>query len=52
MDTKYFAQAVKEWCDKNKWNKDLPITAAWFSEMLQRAQVLKEADRATVEGAA
>jgi hypothetical protein len=49
MDTKYFAQAVEEWCKKHKWDKDLPMTPSWLSEMLQRAQVLKDADRRTVE---
>jgi hypothetical protein len=49
MDTKYFAQAVAEWCSKNKWNRDLPITASWLSEMLQAAQKLKEADRKRLE---
>jgi hypothetical protein len=44
MDTKYYAQAVAEWCKAHKYNAGLPLTPAWLSEMLTRAQELKQAD--------
>jgi hypothetical protein len=45
-DTKYWNAAVEAWCKKHPWDKNLPVTPAWFSEMAHDAQVLKAADRA------
>ena len=44
MDTKYFQAAVDEWCKKHRFEAGLPTTPGWFSDMLRRAQELKEAD--------
>jgi hypothetical protein len=53
MDTKYYAQAVAEWCKKNPYSKGLPLTPQWLSQMLNRAQELKEEDiAASGEGGA
>jgi hypothetical protein len=52
MELKYFAQAVKDWCAKNKWNRELPVTASWLSDMLQHALTLQETDRKKTEGEA
>jgi hypothetical protein len=48
-DNEYFHIAVATWCTKHKWEKDLPVTPSWFSEMLRDAQALKTADRAKLE---
>lgn len=52
-DTEYFRLAVESWCKKHKWERDLPVTPSWFSQMLTDAQALKQADkdRISAEGA-
>jgi hypothetical protein len=52
MDTKYFKQAVDEYVKKNGFDSKMPISAHLLSQLLQRAQELKDADRkAATEGA-
>jgi hypothetical protein len=48
-DTQYFGIAVETWCLKHKWERDLPVTPSWFSQMLRDAQALKDADRKRLE---
>jgi hypothetical protein len=45
MDTKYFQQALAEYCAKHPWDSATPLTASQLSKLLTRAQELKDADR-------
>ena len=49
MDTKYFKQALEEYCKKHRFDAATPITAHQLSEILTAAQKLKDADRAAVQ---
>jgi len=49
VDTKYFQQALAEYCKAHRYDSKMPLTAALLSELLQRAQALKDADRAAVD---
>lgn len=51
-DTEYFRLAVKAWCEKHRWDRDLPMTPAWLSEMMTDAQALKDTDKKKLEAAA
>lgn len=51
-DTEYFRLAVAAWCQKHKWDKDLPMTPAWLSEVLTDAQALKDVDKKKLEATA
>jgi len=45
MDTKYFQQALAEYVKKHPWDSATPLTVLQLSELLQRAQILKDEDR-------
>ena len=45
MDTKYFQQALEAWSRDNPQSAGSPLNAFMLSEILRRAQALKEADK-------
>jgi hypothetical protein len=45
----YFAKALANWCKSHKWDKDLPITPAFLSMILDESVILMEKDRKELE---
>ncbi len=51
MDTKYFLEALQEYCKKNRLDSKMPLCASVLSQVLLRAQELKEEDRKRLQDA-